>query len=296
MNQILSIFNSKRIKNIISIVAVSALIILFLLSVQDITRAKTAEARDLQYRTYFANPKQYDVLFLGSSHVMYAINPLEIWNESGITSFNWGSPSCTLPSVYWKLMNLLDYQEPKLVVVDCFRATWEYKTMNEYRMHEAFDAFPLSYTKVKTVKDLMYNEERKSDGEKYSVEECLNILSPLRAYHSRWDSLSQRDFESSYVDTKGCEFETNIAEPAEISSATNKTQITPQMQGVTYLRRIIEECNKRNIPILLTYLPFPTDIGSKEEANMIYDIANEYSVPYLDFTRLDVVDYYTDLF
>ena len=66
------------------------------------------------------------------------------------------------------------------------------------------------------------------------------------------------------------------------------------MQGVVYLKKIIEECQSRNIPLLLTYLPFPTSEDCKMEANMVGDIASEYGVDYLDFTKIDVVNYATD--
>ena len=253
-----SIFSSKGIKNIFSIVVVIVITICGLHVAEMLTCEKQAESRDLQYKTFFANPEQYDVFFMGTSHVMYGVSPLEIWNEYGITSFNWGSPSCTIPQSYWKLMNALDYHTPKLVVIDCYRAVWEYKSVNEYRMHDAFDAFPLSYTKIKTIEDLMFHEKAMNGDAEYSRGQCIDLLFPLRAYHSRWDSLDRLDFKNTYVDTKGTEFGINVAIPNEISDSCDKLDITENMVGFTYLERTIAECKKRNIEVLLTYLPYPT--------------------------------------
>lgn len=38
--------------------------------------------------TFFNQPKDYDVLFFGTSHVRYGIYPMELWEEYGITSYN----------------------------------------------------------------------------------------------------------------------------------------------------------------------------------------------------------------
>lgn len=284
----------KTLKRLIAVMLTITLIIGGLLYIQTILRPKIATTRDLLYKTYFDYADEYDVLYFGTSHVMYGINPLEIWNDCGIASYNWGSPTCSIPSIYWKLMNVLDYATPKLVVVDCFRATWTYKSYNTYRLHEAFDAFPLSYTKWKAINDLMKDEAKMEDEMLYSDLDRINLLFPLSAYHSRWDEIRANDFSYKFVDTKGCEFEINVTEPIEISNTTEKTEITDEMQGVIYLRKIIEECQNRDISILLTYLPYPTDEIGKKESNMIQQIADEYGVEYINFTNIDVVNYYTD--
>lgn len=284
----------KILKRLVAVILTIMIIIVGLLRVQDITRLKIASTRDMSYKTYFDYANEYDVLFFGTSHVMYGINPLEIWNDYGITSYNWGSPTCTIPSMYWKLMNVLDYSSPKLVVVDCFRVILSDKSYNTYRLHEAFDAFPLSFTKWNAINDLMKNQVRMEDQMLYSDLDRFNLLFPLSAYHSRWDELSAIDFNYQFVDTKGCEFETNVAEPIEISNTTEKVEITDEMQGVIYLRKIIEECQNRNISVLLTYLPYPTEEIWKKESNMIQQIADEYGVKYINFTNLNVVNYYTD--
>jgi hypothetical protein len=284
----------KNIKYLVVSFVTVFLIVCGLLGVQNLTKQKTSSSRDLSYKTYFDYSEDYDVLYLGTSHVMYGINPLEIWNEYGITSYNWGSPTCTIPMSYWKLMNILDYSTPKLVVIDCFRASWIYKSYNTYRLHEAFDAFKISKTKLKAVYDIMNNQARMKDGGVYSDKDMFNILFPISAYHYRWEELSKVDFDNEYTDTKGCEFEINVADPIEISNTYEKMDITEEMQGVTYLKKIIEECQNRNIAVLLTYLPFPIDEEFKKEANSIQDIADEYGVEYINFTDINVVNYQTD--
>lgn len=283
----------KTAQQVMSVLVTICLLVSCLNYIQELTRAKSAETRDMSYSTYFDYAEDYDVLFFGTSHVMYGISPLEIWNEYGITSYNWGSPHCSLPSTYWKLRNVLDYETPKLVVVDCCLATWTAKTYGVYRIHQAFDAFPLSYTKWMTVNDLM-KDEMAYVGLTYTDSERYSILFPLFHYHTRWGELQKEDFINEFVDTKGYELRLEVAEPDEISNTSEKTEITEDMSGVIYLERIIEECQNRDIPVLLTYLPFSIDETSKKESNMIQDIADKYGVNYVNFTNLDVVNYKTD--
>lgn len=283
----------KTAQQVVSVLAAICLLVSCLYYIQQLTRKKSAEVSDLSYSTFFEYAGDYDVLYFGTSHVMYGMSPLELWNEYGITSYNWGSPHCTLPSTYWKLRNVLDYETPKLVVVDCYVATWTQKSYGAYRMHQAFDAFPLSYTKWMAVNDLM-KDEMAYVGLVYTDSERYGVLFPLYNYHSRWKDLQKEDFVKELVDTKGYELIANVAEPDEISNTSEKTEIAEDMAGVIYLERIIEECQNRNIPLLLTYLPFPIDETSKKEANMIQDIADKYGVNYINFTNLDVVNYHTD--
>lgn len=276
------------INRLLAVAVTIGLFLSGLYGIEELTRLKSALARDLGYETYFTSPEDYDVLFLGTSHVMYGISPMDLWEDYGIVSFNWGSPTCSIPSIYWKLRNILDYAKPKLVVVDCLRAIEEDKTYSVERIHEAFDAFDLSPTKYRAVMDLMDDEQKYSKLDKY------NVLFRLSAYHSRWDSLSEKDFSHKYVDTKGEEFGRSVAVPIEISHTDKKTEITPEMEGVNYLKKIIELCNEESVPILLTYLPYPIDESWKMEANMIYDLAEEYNVNYINFTDLNVVNYNID--
>ena len=59
---------------------------------------------------------------------------------------------------------------------------------------------------------------------------------------------------------------------------------------------MIEDCQKRNIEVLLTYLPFPAGEGQQMEANRVYDIAEKYGVDYINFLDLDTVNYGVDCF
>ena len=46
---------------------------------------------------FFREEQDYDVLFLGNSHMINGVLPMQLWDEYGITSYNLGGHAATLP-------------------------------------------------------------------------------------------------------------------------------------------------------------------------------------------------------
>lgn len=106
-----------NLKKAVSTVIVSVLIIVSIHRVSDFLQLKDSDNR---YSSYLTEDASIDVLFLGSSHVRHGFFPMELWNDYGISSFNLAANGSTIPVSYWTLVNALDYQEIKLVVMDVF--------------------------------------------------------------------------------------------------------------------------------------------------------------------------------
>ena len=123
-----------------------------LASVTDLTERK---ASDSKYADFFQD-RDYDVLFMGTSHVINGVFPMELWNEYGITSYNFGGHSNQIPTTYWVMENALDYVTPKVIVIDCLTLSSEHKCAEEFSfLHLSMDAFPLSLTKIRAIWDLL---------------------------------------------------------------------------------------------------------------------------------------------
>lgn len=115
----------------------------------------------------------------------------------------------------------------------------------------------------------------------------------LAAYHDRrWD-LDQTDFEGKVNVQKGAEIAFDVVSPNKMAQRPEKT-VEVDSVGVEYLRRMIEECQNRDIDVMLTYLPFPASEEAWEEALHVEDIAREYEVSYINFLDLSVVDLAVD--
>ncbi|MCM1125277.1 MAG: hypothetical protein NC429_02265 [Lachnospiraceae bacterium] len=242
--------------------------------------------KDPWYRksTFIDNSDDVDVLFFGTSHAVNAIFPMELWNEYGITSYNMAGHGNTIPNSYWIMMNSLDYANPKLIVLDCWGMTSPEKTSESY-LHWSMDNFKLSKNKVYAINDLFPETSKR-----------IEYLWDFSLYHSRWSDLSREDFDAQPYIQYGGEPRIAVSIPNELLDITTIEKKSFDTCGTEYLKKFIEECQARGIPILLTYLPFPATKVQVNESLVIHDIANEYGINYINFLELDVVNYDTDCY
>lgn len=294
----------KRIKSewsraIINVMATLALLCVVLTKLADLMENKYSDNR---FDAFFRQEEDFDVLFMGTSHVINGIFPMELWNQYGIVSYNFGTSDSRLPTTYWIMENALDYTVPELIVIDCYYLSSDMKHGNNFsHLYHTLDAFPLSLVKVKTAWDIL-EEERKAGGEERRVDsrgekkEPLSLLWNYSIYHTRWNEIGQGDFDPVRKKEKGAEFITAVETPAETVKIRAEKKLEGETKGTEYLRKMIEDCQKRGIRVLLIYLPFPACENDQMEANRVLEIAEEYQVDYINFLDLDVVDYGTDCF
>lgn len=288
----------KTIKAILSGAVAVALTVFMLGYLTELTERKASEEK---YQDFFEEELDFDVLFMGTSHMINAVYPMELWKDYGITSYNFGGHSNPLAMDYWMLENALDYTQPKLVVIDCQSLGGQVKVQGDYsQAHLSMDAFPFSAKKVKAVFDLLDSkrlteqaEDSEDEGEKRVP---LGMLWDFSVYHERWTELTQDDFSPEKTLEKGAETRIGVAVPEKYPAVDAGEKYEGDSVGIDYLGKMINDCRARGIDVLLTYLPFPATEGYQREANRAYEIAEQYDVAYLNFLAMDVVDYDTDCY
>lgn len=262
-----------------------------------------------KYADFWELSEQIDVLFFGSSHMLDSINPLLLYEEYGITSYNMGKTGGIMPESYWTMMNALDYCQPKCVVVDLWALDRDYQyidLMESFRtdkdrkhsvsfFHDNMDSFPLSITKVKAVNDLISNYDTKKE-----------FFWNLYAYHSRWSSLDMEDFQA--LAGKKIRKEYLGSTPEYIMNPDFHFYRSPQIEEalpyntvcVQYLYKIVEECKKRNIEVILTFMP---TASAYEQDWLVVNtgemIADELGLLFLNLLPQDtynLIDYELDMF
>lgn len=247
---------------------------------------------DIKYTPFFEQKADYDVLFIGSSHVVNGIFPMELWEEYGIVSYNFGGHGNQIGTSYWVMMNALDYTTPKLMVIDVFGVHEQMKrSVTAEQMHEAFDAFPISETKYHMVQDLFDDETEEVYASRWEY------FWDFGKYHSRWNDLKEEDFQKPLNKEKGAESRIDVAIPAEYPICSKEEVLPEDTVAMEYLCKMIEECQERGIEVLLTHLPYPSETGYQIAANSVYKIAEKYNVNYINFVNMNsVVDYTTDCY
>lgn len=243
---------------------------------------KSAKAR---LSLFFSQETSYDAMYFGTSHVINGFLPQELWEEFGITSYNFGGNGMNLPATYWLIRNVLDYTKPKLIFIDCSKLSSDIMSNTTIQQaHGIWDAFPLTKNKWLAVKDIFEPEER------------LEFLWKLSIYHNRWNELTKDDFGVTYSVNHGAIPYFTVAVPKKFVPISDESKSPENTNGVIYLRKAIELCQSQGIEVVLTYLPFPASATKQKEANLAADIAKEYGIPYLNFLKMEnIVDFHTDL-
>ena len=249
--------------------------VLFLLALTAciVTAARLLENKDskIKYNAFFdeARENKLDVLFLGSSHVIDGINPVQLYGEHGITSYNMGGHGSILPATYWELVNALDYCTPKCVVIDTFMLEKDYRYV-----------------------DVMTGTEDEGTRQAFIK------------YHSRWSGLSADDY--LLLGKKG-EDRTNHLFGAEAHFEVEPNieefpLLDPQdaMQGETiaadYLRKMISLCQEKGIQVILVQVPFSASEDYQRAGNSAQKIADEFHIPYFNLMYAkNIIDHKSDL-
>lgn len=267
-------------------IAVSCLGFLCLLGLVICKTSSITERKDsyTKYLDFYDQEEDFDVLFLGTSHVLRGIFPMELWNEYGIVSYNMSNNAETLAETYWVLKNSLEYTSPKLVVVDLYKIALNEKISQDEEtgellkgyLHDYMDSVPLSGVKVQAVTDLLPSED------------WMEYLFDFSMYHERWSSLGQTDFVLERSCEKGAEAYAGIVGAEGPAAVASNQRMESDTVGKQYLRRIIELCQEKEIEILLTYIPYGgIDKEKRMWANCGYTIAEEYGINYANLLDVD---------
>lgn len=232
-----------------------------------------------------------DVIVLGSSQVMTAVSPMQLFDETGITSYNMGTEQQNLITSYYLLKEVLRYQKPKVVVLDVLflHKYYEESVLNseEEIVRKTFDYMKWSTNKWEAVNTICsLDKEHK----------IQNYILPFLRFHSRWSELKKSDFlylfknkenmkkgfsiigDKTVFDFEGfiCEDSSNVETPLETMTL--------------YFEKIVSLCDEKGISIVL--IKTPRGLGSFTEAqhNGVQAFADYYDLPFLDFNEKKLFD------
>jgi len=271
------------------------LVCVLLMGVSDLLERK---ASGNQFGPFLENPQEYDVLFMGDSRFVNCLLPMEMWADYGIAGYNLSCYGNTMPVNYWSLMNALDYANPELVVLAINGVRKDLKvTGSSSDLHTALDFYPLTKTKIAAIHDLMDDPAAVDDDGNRYADMKWEYAFKLGKYHSRWSELAASDYHPIKNRQRGAEVVVGVAPYQEYSLIDEDQYGEESGVGYAYMRRTIEECQRRGIDVLLTHLPYPASENAQMHANTVGSIAEEYGVRYVDFVRLDsIVDYAVDCY
>lgn len=235
-----------------------------------------------------------DVLFLGSSHMAAAVNPIQLGDEFGISAYNLSSEQQNLFISYYWLKEALRFQKPETVVLDCyFLERISFEPMNS---EESFIRKSMDYMKWSAVKQEAVDELCRADSRQSKISYYLTNI----RFHERWKSLTESDFASykeiaDYDGLNGYKRLTEKYGEDDYAPVVDGADLTmgafAEPMGI-YLDKIQTLCNENDIELILIMTPyFYQDAGLH---NAISAYAEENQIVFYDFneeTLYDAVNY-----
>ena len=240
---------------------------------------------------YEEEKNSLDVVFVGSSNIYNGISPLEIWQETGITSYSYASPEQKIWLSYYAIQELFAYQKPKVIMLDMNEAFAD-DNLEEDNIRKLFDNMKLGKAKINAINDEFLN---------YGIEDKLSYIFPIIRYHTRWNNLSTKDIKRLFYDYdstyKGYSLSKSI-EPFEGNTDyLNYTDETTNINDISlkYLDKIVELCKEQETELVLIDMPSP-NTWSYSRHRAVEEYANSKKIKFLELNCIDEIgiDWNTD--
>lgn len=248
---------------------------------------------------FFSRTVQYDVVGVGPSYIYCTLNPVSVYRETGLTSFNLCSPVQTVEMSCGLIKEMLGRTTPQCIVLGATmfvldEGQWLNK---DAYIHYGADEFPFGLNKI----EMLRRCRLPSAIETY--------LLPLMKYHGRWKTLSREDFIADMMEPEpnfinNFQVVANVS-PRHFESLLSVTDAVPSPvcpKSLEILREIKQLTEAHGCKLLLLTAPFMeiADVRRKGRYRVLYDFAAELGVEVLDLNEtaddfgLDVPDDFQD--
>ena len=281
----------KRSQKIIKAVVFCVLTVLMVFHLTRLLTPKWLDSWDASKteKTYYKLEKDsIDVLFMGSSGMAASIDPYQLYDEQGISSYNLNCNQQTLLGTYFWMKEALKTQDPDVIVVEVSAIAMK-QEVAERVARRSYDFMNWSVNKLSFVFTFRNTGEM--------GQPLISYLFPLYEYHTRWSELRKDDYEFIYGDTdvfaRGYVPKTDVfGRHREVTYAGITLDPTEKMPVIETNRKaladMIELCREEGIQIVLYK---SCDAGwSAASHNNISEIAKQYDVPFLDMNEPDIME------
>ncbi len=266
-------------RKILRVVAFLLVLVLCYAAVDNVLKIKVYDMRSL-ITLQQMDEGTLDVVFVGSSHIGRNVDNQQLWAEHGITSYDLWAGMQPVWNSYYYLKEALNYQTPKLAVVDVFLCGTALDYSTKVVAMKNITTMPFGLNKINAA---FASFERWQD--------AVEALWGMPYYHYRYDELTADDLAGRYGwddeiiptvhQTNDWVYPLNFPDYASITDTLALTE-----KNETYLRKIIDLCKAKNIPLLLLVAPFEATEEECMRFNTVQQIAQEEGVPCLNYLHV----------
>ena len=231
----------------------------------------------------YDEPKEtIDTVFLGTSHMLYGVAPMELYEKYGIKSYNMSTSAQPIHLSYYLFKNIIKIQTPKLLVYDASSLFLEHSWEPSWRY--ILDNIPFNVNKYEASRELVKN---------FSNLTILEALCSFYNYHSRWESLEKLDFidfeRNNHLYTKGGFLNSiQVLAPTVEEMNASAPPVSISDDTVDWLLKLKTLCEENDVELLVTKVPsvqLPAVYGSawtRPRSDEVRRICQENEIPFFD--------------
>lgn len=228
----------------------------------------------------YSQPKDtVDVAFLGSSHTYCHINTALLWEEYGISGYNYAAAEQPLWNTYYYLKEICKYQSPKLVVVDLFVPAVYQEDYHYNYIYDNLYGFRFSIDKINMMRASMENDK------------FINYFPAFFDYHNNYENIDADTIREAFLpksmkaNYKGYEPFFNV-EVFERPNSDTEDRGGFSDKSREYLQRIIDYCNENSIKLMLVVNPYTApNVSQNMVFNEISDMAKEEGIFFKNYNN-----------
>lgn len=242
---------------------------------------------------YRNEPEQtFDVVGIGSSHMYCTLNPLRLYEQTGLRSYVLATQQQPPVASYYYAKEAFRNQSPDVLLIEALMFTKDNSNVSDGVAHDAIDPLPNSINKLRLIWEMRTQEKK----ETY----FLNFTK----YHSRWKELTAADFDFSYR-TKtdpfhGYVFLTHVGESqfSPVSYDGAGETVLPE-ENLMYLLKLQALAEENGATLVLLFAPATLTEGQIGDYNALHRFAREHGIPTLDLNlegQAPALDVTTDFY
>lgn len=233
-----------------------------------------------QTETFYKLPENtVDVAFIGTSPILVGISPLELFEETGITSQVWGSSSQLAEITYFNVKELLKTQSPRVIACSD-RSLLHKMEVDEYEGHvrRGMDFKKLSLDKIVVANGLC-------DDSTWQTE--ISFVFPLLRYHSRWEEILDKGLDTrggayDYMHGQYPVYKTKAITYFENEEGENDKPIELDPNAIYWYEKAIDLCHSKGIEFMFIEMPTKS-IRTYAKHQVLVDFAQKHNIGLLDF-------------
>lgn len=240
---------------------------------------------------YNEDKNTLDVVFIGSSHAYYDLNPAVFWDEFGVPSYMLGANEQPLWISYYYIKEVLKYQQPKVIILDTLYAARDVDIRNDEKGKESERYQREGINRVNL--DNLRFSKNKLEAIKVSVpkDERISYIIELIKYNKKWKSINKDSFKYLHYASKNPYkgYTPSFAKPHEVKPVWELSNFSNK--NSKYLNKIIELSKQEKFNLVLIKTPYNLSQSSKKMYNKISDIAKENDISFVNYNNLlDEID------